>query len=109
MTGVNTNEIEAHEVFMPITKHSAGDCHQSKLAWEKENINHFHIIKNIDTGTIEYTSPPPPPPLPLLSSPYAGDCYDVRDERQLKEVTNQTPRLSLSGGGGESGDWSVWW
>ena len=45
----NTDEIKKDEIFMPQTIHSR-EYHESKLKWEKENRDLFHIIKDIDTG-----------------------------------------------------------
>lgn len=50
---MNTNEIKQDEVFMPSTV-LPREYHESKLKWEKENRDFFHLIRDIDTGNISY-------------------------------------------------------
>jgi len=46
---MSTDEIKQDEVFMPQTV-LPRECHESKLKWEKENRDFFHLIRDIDTG-----------------------------------------------------------
>ncbi|KAL4441775.1 hypothetical protein ABPG74_008772 [Tetrahymena malaccensis] len=79
-----TDEILDDEVFMPQTRFSNREPHQSKLFWDKENRDQFHKIKNIDTG----------------------QEYDIRKKDDLQQITDQViPSIKIE----ESNSWGQWW
>lgn len=79
---MNTNEIKQDEVFMPSTV-LPREYHESKLKWEKENRDFFHLIRDIDTGR----------------------SYDVRKTEELKEIEEKLPIIELKG----ACEWKLWW
>ncbi|EAR97218.2 Serine/Threonine kinase domain protein (macronuclear) [Tetrahymena thermophila SB210] len=79
-----TDEILDDEVFMPQTRFSNREPHQSKLFWDKENRDQFHKIKNIDTG----------------------QEYDIRKKDDFQQITDQViPSIKIE----EPNQWSQWW